>query len=99
MDEYIERGDLLRQMRDSKVDKPPYGNWDMAHDCCIDIAEHMPTADVAAIVRCKYCEHFAYDEIPEYCMCANPDAIYNTVTPMDFCSKGERIKDNEGVQS
>ena len=57
MAEYIEREDTLRQMRNSKADKPPYGNWDIAHDCCIDIAKNIPTADVVEVVRCKNCEY------------------------------------------
>lgn len=65
MPEYIEREDTLRQMRNSKADKPPYGNWDIAHDCCIDIAKNIPTADVAEIVRCKDCEHLTEKGICE----------------------------------
>ena len=57
MAEYIEREDTLRQMRNSKADKPPYGNWDIAHDCCIDIAKNIPTADVVEVKHGEWLKH------------------------------------------
>ena len=54
MPEYIEREDTLRQMRNSKADEPPYGNWDIAHDCCIDIAKNIPTADVVEVKHSEW---------------------------------------------
>ena len=51
MAEYIERENPLRQMQNSKVDKPNYGDWDIAHDCCIDIVKNIPAADVVEVVH------------------------------------------------
>lgn len=57
MPEYIEREEALRMMKTSKKDKPSWGDWDIAHDCCIDCVNAAPTADVVAVVRCKDCKH------------------------------------------
>ena len=43
MKKYVNYEDALRQMQNSKIDKPPYGDWDIAHDCCIDIVKNLDT--------------------------------------------------------
>ena len=86
MPEYIERENLLRQMRDSKVDKPTYGNWNLAHDCCIDIAEKIPTADVAEVEhgewkRCEDYEIYWYE-----CSNCGGEPLRNPMSNADFLS-------------
>ena len=92
MAEYIEREDILRQMRNSKADKPPYSNWDIAHDCCIDIAKNIPTANVVEVVRCKEClykNEWANDgSYPDYNFCKHSGLWH--LTDNHFCSYGIR---------
>ena len=55
MAEYIERGELLRQIRDSKVDDPTEGyEWKFAHDHIAGIVKDMPASDVAPVVRGRW---------------------------------------------
>lgn len=46
---YVELKEFLRQAENSKSDKPPYGNWDIAHECCIDIAKNLTAVDVVKV--------------------------------------------------
>ena len=50
---------------------------------------HMPTVDAVEVVRCKDCFHF-WDGVCK----AHIDVIY--VDDNDFCSYGERRKDETG---
>lgn len=46
MKEFIEREDVLRQLRNSKKDNPTSGfAWKMACDCAISIVKEAPAAD------------------------------------------------------
>lgn len=51
----------------------------------------MPAADVAEVVRCKYCKHRT-----EYGNCGHPrqKGILPSAYPFDFCSYGERRDDD-----
>lgn len=52
----------------------------------------VPTADVAEVVRCKYCEHYEADIICEgvgYC-----NEHQRGMRENNFCSYGERRKDD-----
>lgn len=49
MARYIDADEALRVMRNVKSDKPSYGDWELACDCCIGMVEVVPTADVVEI--------------------------------------------------
>ena len=88
MPEYIEREEALRQMRDSKDDKPKYGDWDIAHDCCIDIVENIPNADVAEVKHGEWI--FVYKESTMHyevdgCRCSHCNCIEEMQNKMPFC--------------
>ncbi len=94
MTEYIEREELLRQMQESKADKPSYGNWDIAHDCCIDIVENISNADVEDIIRCEQCVNLRLSA-DGYRFCVRWDIGGHqeaVVRPDDFCSYGEKAE-------
>ncbi len=90
MPEYIEREEALRMMKTSKKDKPSWGDWDIAHDCCIDCVNAAPTADVVEVVRCKECK-YCEDRAMSGLWCTHPD----NRNPLgcrkeDYCSDGKR---------
>ena len=97
MAEYIEREELLKQMRDSKSDKPKYGDWDIAHDCCIDITEKIPAADVVEVVHCKDCKHYENGVCQKiyYVIDGYYCGTFDLIKPKDFCSYGERMDGKE----
>ena len=91
MARYIDADEALRLMRNVKEDKPSYGDWDIACDCCIDSVEVVPTADVAEVVRCEKCKYRT--EVTE----CNHTLYFcrkkqNYIKLNDFCSYGERKK-------
>lgn len=51
----------------------------------------MPAADVAPVVRCKYCKYGDYDSKPDGAMVClrTKDGFWRKET--DFCSYGERL--------
>lgn len=49
MARYIDADEALRVMRNVKSDKPSYGDWELACDCCIGMVEVVPTADVVEV--------------------------------------------------
>lgn len=63
-----EREEILRQIRDSKVDKPSYGTWEKAHDCCISIIENIDITNESFVKHGKWLGHCGsgqYDDF--YC--------------------------------
>lgn len=60
MARYIDADEALRMMRNSKEDKPSRGDWDIAHDCCIDCVNGAPTADVVEVKRGEWIKKFKY---------------------------------------
>lgn len=55
-------------------------------NAAIDIISSAPTADLAEVVRCKDCKYYS-----EFGHCG----ILGFCEPNEFCSRGERIKENE----
>lgn len=51
---YIDANEVLRMMQHSKEDKPSWGDWEIAHDCCIDCVNGATTADVAEVKHGKW---------------------------------------------
>ena len=95
MPEYIEREEALRMMKTSKKDKPSWGDWDIAHDCCIDCVNAAPTADVVEVVRCKDCKYLLKDNLlKDKMICTHKDnrvfGTAKTTFANAFCSYGER---------
>ena len=105
MAEYIEREALIEHIKDlptwdyiaksdgvyEKSTKYPEGNFDC--DDVINSINNAPAADVVEVVRCKECRMFVDNKsaLTTYCTreCKNL-----TVKPDDFCSYGERRKED-----
>lgn len=61
MAEYIERADILRQLRNCKKDNPTSSYaWKMALDCAISIIQEAPAADVAPVIHARWIENGNY---------------------------------------
>ena len=56
------------------------------------LIEDAPAADVAPVVRCKYCE-YSYDEISYLC-CSHGVCVDCEVPPNFYCAEGKR-KENK----
>lgn len=56
------------------------------------LIEDAPAADVAPVVRCKYCE-YSYDEISYLC-CSHGVCVDCEVPPNFYCAEGKR-KEND----
>lgn len=54
MSRYIDADESLRMMQNSKEDKPSWGDWGTAHDCCIDCVNGTLTADVVEVKHGKW---------------------------------------------
>ena len=80
--EYIERGAVISCILDV--------NNNLA-GVVQHINEHVPAADVVAVVRCKDCVHYKQNQYStdEYMMCKNW-CDWLPTDPDDFCSYGER---------
>ena len=93
MARYIDADEALRMMRNVKADKPSYGTWDMACDCCIDCVEVVPTADVTEAVRCSECKYNPnYKRSKGMVWCRK---FRQDVCSDGFCNYGERRTDDE----
>ena len=90
MPRYINADEALRMMKNSKQDKPTWGDWDIAHDCCIDCVEAVPTADVVEVTYCKNCKFRGEEDCPmTYYLELEGDYV-DPMEDYDFCSYGER---------
>ena len=87
MDEYIERGVFIKLVKDI----PMWGS------VAAMLADSIPAADVAPVVRCKGCKHYRnhpnglcylHTEPKANAHGYSGDAV--CVEPDDFCSYGER---------
>ncbi len=52
--------------------------------------EQLPAANVAEVVRCGECRHWAADVGGKEMFCDHPHSILTATTKDDFCSHGER---------
>lgn len=87
-----ERTKILGYMQNSKIDKPPYGDWDIAHDCCIDIIKNINISDTVEVIRCKDCKYYRDRQGFRPSFCTHRDC--NKEMPLNgFCSYGQRKED------
>lgn len=98
MAEYIERGRLQTAIQ--KGCKPwgyDYYRYVMGWSDCLtrvrDMVRKAPAADVAPVVRCKYCE-YSYDEISYLC-CSHGVCVDCEVPPNFYCAEGKRKEPDE----
>lgn len=77
MAEYIDRGELLKELERF----PHLGTAG-------SIVRGMKKADVVEVVRCKDCKHLMFSDC--YGECSR--AYLGIVSPNDYCSHGERRK-------
>ena len=99
MARYIDADEVLRMMRNVKSDKPSYGTWDMACDCCIDSVDVTPTADVAEVKHGKWIGNNgtkAYDDYRCSC-CGNYVDIRNQFLLPFYCGFcGAKMDEKKG---
>ena len=88
MSRYIDAEVLYRNLHEvggCGAEKESWADgWDKAIDEAIRILNKMPTANVVKIVRCKDCKYYR----DEYC------GVLGFCEPDEFCSRGERRKDD-----
>lgn len=103
MTEYITKEQAKELIRNhilgcAMLPSPEYTLDDLFHDMCWDL-NHIPSADVVEVVRCKDCkyknmESGEFDGLEPACrFWTDADAIYPVFVDMNgFCSEGE-LKD------
>lgn len=94
MDKYIKAEDLIDRIYPVDPDNDGsdgctvvYQNLTLSSPEIEAIVEEMPAADVAPVVRCRECKHYA-----DWGSCGNTDNGWDApqMGPDDFCSRGER---------
>ena len=99
MDEYIERGTLMRRIKEIHCAECDSYHGVRCRACWVDdtldYIDSEPAADVAPVVRCKDCKHCD----PENYHCDHP---MGTAAPLrrkpdDFCSYGEKRRGKDGT--
>lgn len=89
MDNFISQEKVLYELSKTQADKRFETNYDFA--ILYDNILHIPTVDVAEVVRCKDCKLMNHDEygywcINDYQVCLNPEK--------DYCSRAVRRIEN-----
>lgn len=94
MTDYIDRGALTEQLRTIMTRYFAQGRVEVAKDYnwAITVLDSAPAADVAEVVRCKYCAYLGAPLSAGYYDCKKYMLPY--CRPDDFCSYGERGNDN-----
>ena len=90
MAEYIERS-YIRKMAMFEMAYTMETETDAA--VVLRLIEDAPAADVAPVVRCKYCE-YSYDEISYLC-CSHGVCADCEVPPNFYCAEGKRKEPDE----
>lgn len=87
MKKYIDAEGVMRACYDSFLKT---GN--KAYSEIIALADAVPAADVAEVVRCKDCKYQnkGQNECDSWNMCEYRSWLYFPVNDEDFCSNGER---------
>ena len=90
--EYIEREAISEEIRKYYYKNPPNFSYGEGFDRGLDRAQRAildaPSADVAPVVRCKYCKYFGLnDENVPYCL--NPFGL-DDPEPNGFCNYGRK---------
>ena len=98
MDEYIERGTLMRRIKEIHCAECDSYHGVRCRACrvddTLDYIDSEPAADVAPVVRCKDCKHYDMGVCLKIYSDGNahPEA-WQSRKPEDFCSYGERKDD------
>lgn len=99
MSEYIERDAAIEFIRLNYCKDCNSYNGIRCRACSFDDAmlalEDVPAADVAEVVRCKDCVFGKYIEDSGNYKCTTFNGRFGTVKPDDFCSYGERKRQND----
>lgn len=90
MSRYIDADAALKRFEEMHGNESELLNYYNA-DWVVSFIETQPTADVADVVRCKDCKHLNPMGTGGYRKCLRDNLWKDTD---DFCSKGERRKDN-----
>lgn len=102
MADYIDREDLLEychalikaEVKSSSLDEWNYGDERIAQtEVIIWFIEHMPSADVVEVVRCKDCQFFEPDTYGDcWCSAKSPGVSKGMCSPSgdSYCSDAER---------
>ena len=86
MDEYISRAEALADFEDCNAENP---RWTPQRVKTLLLRQ--PAADVAEVVRCRYCAHLGAHLSGEYYNCKK--YMLPVCKPNEFCSYGERKED------
>ena len=93
MDEYIERGTLMRRIKEIHCAECDSYHGVRCRACWVDdtldYIDSEPAADVAPVVRCKDCKHLVNATVNGngFLICDISDM---ETAPDDFCSHGDR---------
>ena len=101
MDEYIERGTLMRRIKEIHCAECDSYHGVRCRACWVDdtldYIDSEPAADVAPVVRCKDCKHYLiadeFDGGKRYMCEVNHFSYINSDGDMRYCSYGERKDD------
>ena len=98
MDEYIERGTLMRRIKEIHCAECDSYHGVRCRACWVDdtldYIDSEPAADVAPVVRCKDCKHYLianeFEGGKRYMCEVNHFSYINSDGDMRYCSYGER---------
>lgn len=89
MSRYIDADNLIKKMQERYNDLSSgdgyYDHFTQGYGDALSTVENEPTADVAEVVRCKECKFYS---VNGHC------GVLGFCEPDEFCSRGERRKDN-----
>lgn len=89
MSRYIDSDNLIKKMQERYNDLSSgdgyYDHFTQGYGDALSTVENEPTADVAEVVRCKECKFYS---VNGHC------GVLGFCEPDEFCSRGERRKDN-----
>lgn len=92
MSSYIDADNLIKKMQERYNDLSSgdgyYDHFTQGYGDALSTVENEPTADVAEVVRCKECKFYS---VNGHC------GVLGFCEPDEFCSRGERRKDNAEI--
>ena len=89
-DEYIRKQDMVGLINANADDLEQNGGIPFAQGAraMAIVAEKMPPADVAKIIRCENCQYHSYDEV-FCCYWCEHEGMVREVKPDFYCGYGE----------
>ncbi len=98
-DEYLDRSSLVARMKYYEEHTTEGSGEHYAYSTALREIRNAPAADVAPVVRCKYCEHardlgFQFGSLVHeswFCIYNGP----HTTGANDFCSHGQKREEGE----